>query len=114
MMTCTSDRSGIASSGVVPMAHTPAPMSPTVPSRTRNRLRIDQAMIWLIMAVLHPHRVRLRRRRLGRGGARAVRHAGHVTARGREPGFRIHQEGGRGHDGLPFLQTTQDLDPIAD
>src|SRR5512144_1420103 len=44
MITCTSERSGIASSGVRSTAYTPAAMMKNVPRSTRNRLRTDHSM----------------------------------------------------------------------
>ncbi len=93
MITCTSDRSGIASSGVEVMAHSPAPTSTAVASRTRNRLRSDHEMIQLIMLVL---RSRCRVLDL----LRAVLHAGHASAGAGQPALGVHQEVGGADDGL--------------
>ncbi len=59
MITWTSDRSGIASSGVVLIAHTPPAKIAALASSTRNRLWSDHSMILLIMAVLLVLRHRL-------------------------------------------------------
>src|SRR3990167_4260098 len=42
MITCTSERSGIASKGVRSNAYTPVPIVNVVSANTRNKLRIDQ------------------------------------------------------------------------
>src|SRR5687768_9243002 len=51
MITCTSDRSGIASRRMLYVPHTPRPMRMPVSSRTRNLFRIENSMILAIMAV---------------------------------------------------------------
>ena len=71
-MTCTSDRSGIASSGVRSSDHTPHARRASVASSTRKRLAIDQRMS------ARDHGVRLRGRQ--------------ARQRGFEAGLRIDQE----------------------
>src|SRR5689334_20662215 len=54
MITCVSERSGMASTGVRASAKTPHPVTNTVARRTRKRLAIDQRMRAAIMSAL-PH-----------------------------------------------------------
>ena len=50
MITCTSERSGMASIGVFLMAQTPPPTMPTISRMTTNALRALKAMIFSITA----------------------------------------------------------------
>src|SRR5207249_1633538 len=52
-ITCTSEMSGTASSGVRVIAQTPHTVTITVPVNTRNRLDAHQSMIRSIMVEIH-------------------------------------------------------------
>src|SRR5215510_2899516 len=63
-ITCTSEMSGTASSGVDVMVQIPHTVSATVPVNTRNRLLAHQSMILLIMVCLRVSKLLRRHREL--------------------------------------------------
>src|SRR5213078_4120648 len=105
-MTWVSERSGIASTGMVRSSSTPATNTKTAPRATSSRRRIDQAIRRSIMAVspfpfpgLHPAHVQ------------AHPHLEHESLnRGGEVRLRVEQERRRGHDLVARLQALDDLD----
>src|SRR3989338_929780 len=89
MMTCVSDRSGIASSRMFFMQYQPPAIATAVRARTRNLLWADQAIVFLIM-----------------GGSVLVL-AGHDE--GLQLGFGIDEEVGGRHHLLAFPDARKDL-----
>src|SRR5690606_13823497 len=119
-MTCTSDRSGWASSGVFITAYTPAAITATVMTSTRTTLRTDHSMIRPSMSVLP---VRIFSRHLVSGvwipGGRCV---AVVRVTGRRPeslqrrlevAFGIDEEVRGHHHVLAFGQAVQDFHAVA-
>src|SRR3989338_4381235 len=97
-MTCTSDRSGMASSGVLSREYIPAPTTNKVASNTRKRCRIDQLIIRSSMSVP------LVAGGWCRSGVGSNRHSCAVSAmpaeaaeRGFQVAFRVDQEIGAHH-----------------
>src|SRR6476659_1709540 len=100
MMTWVSDRSGIASSGIVLIAWIASPTAIAVRTRTRTRLRAENSMIRSMTMSGMVSGVRSRRRGAGQRGA--------------EPGLGVEEEVGRRHDLLSFLHSRADLAQIGE
>src|SRR5688500_6845501 len=101
-MTCTSLRSGSASSGVLATAHTPAAIAAALKSRTRSRLPADQLMIFVSTGLL---------RLFWRGDVHPG-HVAHAAQQRAEVRFGIQEERGGFHDGVSLSKTAHDLDAI--
>src|SRR5690606_31973634 len=95
MMTCTSDRSGIASSGVWRIAYAPASDTKTVARMTKNLFRSDQSISFSsIVASLSPGRVRVlvRGRRRGHLARPRILAATDLSDRLAEVALRVDEE----------------------
>src|ERR1041385_4792080 len=119
MMTWTSDRSGIASIGVLRSAQYPEPTIARMKRTTRNAFRAENWMMRSITASSHSRRAgRRRAAAFGRTRVLVLRmvHATHVHGshvhprhrhrhrlhRGHQVGLGVDQELRRGHDALAF------------
>src|SRR5664279_2027661 len=109
-MTCTSLRSGNASSGVRRMATMPATTAARVSRPTTRRLARAQSMILVVM--LTPGRGS--RLRLRRGLHAHARHVSHAAEGLVEIRFGVNQEGAGGDHHLARLQPVQHFDAIGD
>src|SRR5688500_362188 len=88
MMTCTSERSGIASTGVFHTEYIPQSTTKNVPSSTRKTCRTDHSIMLPTILVL------------------ACSTGGRTAAQCRpEVAFRVDQEIGFNHNPLPSLQS---------
>src|SRR3990167_7346704 len=137
MMTCTSDRSGMASSGVRATANRPKATSMAVISSTRKRLWIDQRMMALIMGCipniknystrrrretqrffsLNIHEknlcVSLRPQRLCVENSYNSFFDGlHALETGAHARLGVDQKLARGHDDIALLDTVANFDPV--
>src|ERR1019366_6141074 len=93
-ITCTSERSGIASRGVLKIAHSPPPITARANNRTKNALRALHSMRRAIM-IASP-----------RSTSR------HAAGAGFQSALRVDQEIGRSHHLVPRVQPVDHLKAI--
>ncbi len=108
-MTCVSERSGSASTGVRTAERTPAATRNAVAMRTRNRLTTDQRMRAAITWHLPGMRRGGSRRRRSRG---RLRHR-HVAEHGTQASLRVDEELAAGDHLVAFVQALDDLQRVA-
>src|SRR5262245_23092368 len=94
MITCVSERSGMASIGVFRNAQKPAAAKPKRNRKTMKRLRALKSMMRSTIRVP------------------SVLHSLHPADRRFQPALRINQEVGRGHHVVPFSHSLDHLDPV--
>src|SRR5215207_11657012 len=113
-MTCGSERSGSASSGVCRAESAAQTARMMTAPNTSHLWRTDSSMMRSTMPLLPMTGVRLCRGllRLSRVSCRSAMAVRSGTAGRAEPALRIQQEHAGGDDPLTFLEARSDLDPI--
>src|SRR5580765_548578 len=111
-MTCVSLRSGIASSGIVFIDHTPAITATVTTRNTTKRFRAENSMMALITVVSFMRGGRPARGR--DGGAVLMLRGAHATGGGFQLTLGVDQESARRHHPLAGRQTFGDGDAIVE